>query len=139
MKTLLRLALACTLILVFTACDNQQRSHATVEAYVQEAQQNTPLKVDDATTLTEVAIEGSNVVYHYLVDESMITIEAFSGQENLIRETFNDRRNNDEATRQFVEACVDAKLGIIMTYTGNVTHDTFTVSFPLEEPAEAPA
>ena len=132
MKTTFRIAFACA-VLVMTAACGKDYHRKQVEQYVLEAQQVTPTQVDPATVLASVEIEGDDVVYRYVIDENLITIEAFSQQDELLRNEFNDRRTRDSDMGKFVKAVSDAHMRIVMVYQGNVTHDTFTISFPLEE------
>ena len=126
---MLHFTLACVLLLAFSACDSRR----TVEAYVQEAQQDTPIMIDDATTLIEVGIENDNVVYRYLVDEEQISIKELSTFESDIREALKANCSKDEKTREFTAACAAEHMSIIMIYAGKTSHETFTITFKPEE------
>lgn len=133
MKTTLRIILACILIMAMGACDNKQQNRAVVEQLVLEAQQTTPTQIDAATVLTFVNIEDDNVVYHYTVDESIISIEELSSTEGLIRSTLANNIKHDAATREFTNACSSAGMSIVMAYSGTTSDSTFTVTFSPEQ------
>lgn len=132
MKALLRLVLACTLLFAITACDSSLRNREYVEAEVNKTRQDTPKPVDAATTLIKVDIEGDNVVYRYLVDEEQISIEDVAAKEDIIRNELKNSIELNEEYHQFAEACVGARMSIVLIYTGNTSHESFTLTFTPE-------
>lgn len=102
MQKLLHLTLLLAVIASFTACNSRDHHRKIVRNYLLEEQQMTPSKVDAATTLMSVEMEGDNVVYRYLIDEEMITIEALSLEKELIRAEFDIRRKHNLEIASFV-------------------------------------
>lgn len=107
---------------------------AAIDAQIAISNAQTPIQVDEMTTLTQILREGVNIVYLYDIDEaqvSMADIETLrEGMEALLLDSLRDKSNG---SRYFIETCHKADPGclFIYRYRGSTSGQTVEIAIPV--------
>lgn len=94
-----------------------------------------PMTVDAATTMTELVIEGDFATYHYMIDEKQVPIHKISDMRDQMKENLRStiKNNPDPALKDFINLCKKANKGIAYRYEGMQSGNTCTIEFTTDE------
>lgn len=105
-----------------------------LEIMVASTNAQCPLQIDEMTVLSSVAIEGSNFVYNYSIDENSVSIEALEANKAALKANVKQMLSSlDPMVKEIVKVCKEANVNILYRYIGDTSGSVCVVKFtPLE-------
>ena len=98
--------------------DAEVSPHEKLVMSINSTQPQLPLDADVGMKITELFLEGSDVVYVIKCDDSMYDISAFRENESLVRSTMlNNISNMGPVERGFIKLVVDDDANLVYRYT----------------------
>lgn len=106
-----------------------------LENAIQVTNEQTPMNVDDATTMTSLTIIGDFATYQYMVDENQVPIHKISDMRDQIKENLRNSvlKNPSPDLKEFINLCKKANKGIAYKYEGIQTGNICTIEFSVDE------
>lgn len=130
MKKLITLAAAAVLSLALFSCNNDPE--AVLQEMVTAIQSNLPMDLGDGITCTDVTLDDNYLTSYFECDEDSTSMDSvlveFSNREECLSELVADP---DMA--QLLKTIKAANRGYAMTFTGNTSGKTATLTFEADE------
>ena len=103
-----------------------------VQANINATNLSVPIQVDEVTQLTGMKMEGDNVVYQYLIDESGdVDVSQLKVQQAEVKESLKEvvYNNSNRVEKQFIDLVIEAGMNICYRYYGDTSNDIVEVIF----------
>lgn len=106
-----------------------------LESAIEVTNAQTPMKVDDATTMTSLTVVGDYATYEYTIDDSVIPFHKVLDQKEILKANIrqNALTNPDPALKEFINLCKKANKGLAYKYISSRSGDSFIIEFPVDE------
>lgn len=93
-----------------------------------------PQQVEEGITMTDVDVNGENVVYEYEVDEGIAEMDLIIANKQAVRaNVLQNLHADDMSIRMFVDNCKKAGLGLSYRYVGSQSGKTMQIDFSIDE------
>ena len=103
-----------------------------VQANINATNLSVPIQVDEVTQLTGMKMEGDNVVYQYLIDESGdVDVSQLKVQQAEVKESLKEvvYNNSNRVEKQFIDLVIEAGMNICYRYYGDTSNDIVEIIF----------
>jgi len=106
-----------------------------LENAISVTNQQAPMAVDEATTMTKLSIQGDFATYEYQIDETKVPFHKLVDMRDQMKENMRNAvfNNPDPAFKDFINLCKKANKGIAYKYVGMQSGNTCTIEFSLSE------
>ena len=117
-----------------TTDDTSLTAEDKLNAEIEVTNMQLPTKVDAATLLEKVVVEGNEVVYLYQIDESVVDMESLEANAGMMRDNVkNMLENGGEAVLHFMKRVIDTGRSLGYRYTGTESGKKVELVFTNEE------
>ena len=115
----------------------KQLAQRRLENFVTTGRLQVPLQVDEATTLTDIIVEGNNVGYVYAIDENAIPSDVKINERlGTLKESIEEGlKGKDMSMTMLLDALTKDKKGLIYRYLLSKSKEQIDITFTPEEVA----
>lgn len=131
MKKLFFVLMLCPLLMLMASCTGStgNSKYKALDAEIELANQQMPMQMTHAITLTGMLRDGFVVSYVYEVNEEVLTLDNFIADETAFKANMvNEIVNNTEVVR-FFTLIADAGCDLQYVYNGSHSGKTTIISF----------
>jgi hypothetical protein len=108
-----------------------------LESIVQATNNQLPMTVDEATTLTKLGMTDNDVIYYYDIDEEKCPIPDIEKRADAMKQAIVENlRANTASLAIMISSCVDCGKGIAYRYIGNKSGDHYDIRLTPDELAK---
>lgn len=117
-------------ILLLTNCTNKK-----VQRIIDESNKGFPIELSEGIMATGIELEGDNVVYNYVVSESIVNLDALSKNKASLKSGLVQNLGSG-SSQKLIEMAVENGLGLLYRYKGVDSGRTIEVNFDAKEVKE---
>lgn len=106
-----------------------------LENAIKVTNEQAPMKVDNATTMVGLTIEGDFATYRYMIDETQVPMHKLYDMRDQMKENLRNSilKEPDPALKDFINLCKRANKGIAYKYEGEQSGNTCIIEFGVSE------